>query len=173
MLRTRLDPGGRELAAQDFCHTFQIEAELVGDFIRRLECTFQLAYGRDKISSDTRTLLHSQLQEGLRYCILQTPTVSGAQTYSVLCLAAKNKEKRQSQLQKRERYRKETTVCYKAPRKFDAQFTSRFTPKKQCYFVYDCAEGKHWDKTVLHLWEHWTLGLGLPKEEEREQRSSR
>ena len=85
-------------------HTFQRDAESVGDFIRRLERTFQLAYGRDKISSDTRsTLLHSQLQEGLWYCILQTPTVSGAQTYSALYLAAKNEEKRQSQLQKRER----------------------------------------------------------------------
>ena len=90
VLRTRLDPGGRALAAQDFRHTFQRETESVADLIRRLERTFQLAYGRDKISSDTRsTLLHSQLQEGLRYCILQTPTVSGAQTYSALGLAAR------------------------------------------------------------------------------------
>ena len=48
----------------------------------------------DKISPETRaTLRHSQLQEGLRYRILQTQTVSGAQTYSELCLAANNEEK--------------------------------------------------------------------------------
>ena len=46
-LQVRLDPGGRALAAQDFRHTFQRETEQVGDFIRRLERTFQLAYGRD------------------------------------------------------------------------------------------------------------------------------
>lgn len=44
-LQSRLDPGGRALAAQDFCHTFQRDTESVGDFIRRLERTFQLAYG--------------------------------------------------------------------------------------------------------------------------------
>ena len=58
-LRTRLDPGGRALAAQDFRHTFQRDNELVGDFIRRLERTFQLAYGRDKISPETRAATRS------------------------------------------------------------------------------------------------------------------
>ena len=110
-LRARLDTGGRALAAQDFRHTFQRDDELVGDFIRRLERTVQLAYGRDRISSETRaTLLHSQLQEGLRYEILQTPTVSGAHTYGELCLSAKNEEKRQVELQRRERYRREAPV---------------------------------------------------------------
>ena len=75
-LRTRLDPGGRALAAQDFCHTVQRESEAVGDFVRRLERTFQIAYGRDPMSAKTRnTLLHSQLQEGLRYEILKAPAV--------------------------------------------------------------------------------------------------
>ena len=49
-LRTRLDPGGRALAAQDFRHTMQREAEPVSDFVRRLERTFQIAYGRDVMS---------------------------------------------------------------------------------------------------------------------------
>ena len=67
-LHNRLDPGGRALAAQDFRHTVQGETELVADFIRRLEHTFQIAYGRDGMSTETRdALLHSQLQEGLRY----------------------------------------------------------------------------------------------------------
>ena len=106
-LRRRLDPGGRALAAQDFRHTLQRENEMVGDFIRRLERTFQLAYGRDRMLMETRnTLLHSQLQEGLLDAILQTPTVSGAQTYEELCLAAKNEEKRQANMKRREKYRK-------------------------------------------------------------------
>ena len=67
-LQTRLDPGNRAVAAQDFRHLSQGEAELVSDFIRRLERTFQVTYGRDSMSVETReTLLHSQLQEGLRY----------------------------------------------------------------------------------------------------------
>ena len=48
-----------------------------------------------------------QLQEGLCYKIVQTPTVSGAQTYSEICLAAMNEEKRQAELRKRERYHRE------------------------------------------------------------------
>ena len=72
-LRRRFDPGGRALAAQDFRHTLQRENEMVGDFIRRLERTFQLAYGRDRMLMETyNTLIHSQLQEGLRDAILQT-----------------------------------------------------------------------------------------------------
>lgn len=56
--------------------------------------------------------------------------MSGVQTYSALCLAAKNEEKRQSQLWKREKYRKETPTSGKVPRKFDAQPTSHYTQKK-------------------------------------------
>ena len=39
-LRSRLDPGSGALAAQDFRHTIQGEAQPVADFIRRLERTF-------------------------------------------------------------------------------------------------------------------------------------
>ena len=46
-----LDPGGRALAAQDFCHTVQDDTDLVADFIRRPECTFQIAYGQDGMSA--------------------------------------------------------------------------------------------------------------------------
>ncbi len=106
-LQGRLDPGGRALAAQDFRHTTQNEAEAVSDFVRRLERTFQIAYGKDKMSAETRdTLLHSQLQEGLRYEVMRAPAVSGAQTYHELCLAAKNKEKRLANLRKRQHYQR-------------------------------------------------------------------
>ena len=53
-LRNRLDPGGRALAAQDCRHTVQGETELAADFIRHLERTFQIAYGRDGMSAETR-----------------------------------------------------------------------------------------------------------------------
>ena len=52
-LRRRLDPGSKALAAQDFRHTLQKEGEAVSDFIRRLERTFRVAYGRDAMATDT------------------------------------------------------------------------------------------------------------------------
>ena len=61
-LRSRLDPGSKIMAAQDFRHASQEENEKVGDFMRRLEQLFKLAYGRDIISAETRgTLLYGQL----------------------------------------------------------------------------------------------------------------
>jgi len=106
-LQNRLDPGCRALAAKDFHHTIQQGSESVSDFIRHLERTFQVAYGRDLMLTETRdTLLHSQLQEGLQYDLLKGPAVSGAQLYQGLCLAAKNEEKRQAELRKRILYRK-------------------------------------------------------------------
>lgn len=71
-LRSRLDPSSRTLAAQDFRHAAQKEEESVADFIRQLEQLFKLAYGRDGMSEETReTLLHGQLQEGLRYEVMK------------------------------------------------------------------------------------------------------
>ena len=88
----------------------QKEGEGVADFIRRLERTFRVAYGRDVMSTDTRdTLLHSQLQEGLRYELMKAPAVSGAQVYKELCSAARNEEKRLAELKKRQSYLKSTT----------------------------------------------------------------
>ena len=58
-LRLRVDPGSRTLAAQDFRHTKQEEKESASTFIRRLERTFQVAYGHDRMLSETQnTLLH-------------------------------------------------------------------------------------------------------------------
>ena len=42
------------MAAQDFRHASQEENEKVGDFIRRLEQLFKVAYGHDAISADER-----------------------------------------------------------------------------------------------------------------------
>ena len=47
------------------------------------------------MSQETRNaLLHGQLQDGLRYEVMEPSAVSGAQTYSELCLASRNEEKR-------------------------------------------------------------------------------
>ena len=117
-LRLRLDPGSRTLAAQDFRHTSQIDEERVADFIRRLERTFNVAYGREGMSSETRdTLLHGQLQDGLKHDLMRAPAVSGAQSYSELCLAARNEEKRLAELKKRQQYLKPSSTPLR-PMKF-------------------------------------------------------
>ena len=107
-LRSRLDPGSKVVAAQDFRHASQREGEPVADYIRRLEQLFRRAYGHEGMSDETRdTLLHGQLQEGLCYALMKAPAVSGARAYQELCLAARNEEKRLAELAKRREYRRE------------------------------------------------------------------
>eukprot|EP00731_Ephydatia_muelleri_P000008 Em0001g8a len=106
-LRTRLDTGSKTLAAQDFRHLCQDEKESVSEYIRKLERTFRVAYGRDNMSQETRdTLLLGQMQEGLKHEVMKAPAVSGATSYKELCVAAKNEERRLKELQKREHYDK-------------------------------------------------------------------
>ena len=96
-LKSQLDP-------QDFCHTLHRENESVRDFIRRLERTFQLAYGRDNTSTETWVTLSCK-----RDCATLSYShqpFSGAQTYSELCLAAKDEEKTGG-LKEAKKYRKE------------------------------------------------------------------
>ena len=101
-LRVRLDPGSRAVAAQEFQHSLQAHGEGVADFVLRLECTFRIAYGREKLSPETRdALLYGQLQEGLCYSLAQAPAVSGAQSFKELCTAAKSEEKRLAALKQR------------------------------------------------------------------------
>ena len=65
--------------------------EGVGDFVRRLERTFQITYGRDGTLPETRdALLYSQQQEGLSHRIMEAPAVLGAADYQALGLTAKN-----------------------------------------------------------------------------------
>ena len=110
-LRERLDPGYRVLAGQDFRHTRQGEVETVADFVRRLERDFQIAYGSDKMGQETReVILHGQMQDGLRLQLMRSPSVSGALTYKQLCMSAKNEERRQTKLRKRQDYLKQTTL---------------------------------------------------------------
>ena len=57
VLRERLDPGNQTLAALDFRHASQKPTETVSDFVRRLEEIFQIAFGREKLSTETRDML--------------------------------------------------------------------------------------------------------------------
>ena len=106
-LKEKLDPSRKTLATQDFCHLAQGRNEGVADFILRLEQNFRRAYGFDKVGEETQyTLLHGQLQEGLKYSIMSAPAVSGA---AELCMAVKNEERRQGELAKRQQYQCRST----------------------------------------------------------------
>ena len=104
-LRSRLDPGSKTMAAQDFRHLLQKSGESVSDFVRRIEKTFQVAYGKDDFNPATRdALLYGQLYEGLTYELMQSPAVSGAQSYQELCTAAKGEERRLAALKQRRQF---------------------------------------------------------------------
>jgi len=82
-----LDPSSKVLAGQDFRHTTQGETETVANFIRRLERAFQVAYGNDKMSTDTReAILYGQLREALSLELMKSLSVSGAISYKELCI---------------------------------------------------------------------------------------
>ena len=77
------------MAVQDFHHICQKENETVTDYIRRLERCYQLAYGRNKLTAETKeAILFGQLQGGLSYQIVKSPAVLGSQSYKGLCAAA-------------------------------------------------------------------------------------
>ena len=62
--------------------------------------------GSESDHSDTRSaFLYGQMQEGLKQNLMNTPNVSGALTYRELVMAAKNEERRQSEMKKRRQYR--------------------------------------------------------------------
>ena len=104
-MRLLLDCGSKALAAQDFRHSAQHEAEPAADFIRHLEHTFRIAYGQDHMSSETKDmLLYGQFQEGLHLQLMRAPAVSGAKNYQELIVASKNEEKHLADLKKRQEY---------------------------------------------------------------------
>ncbi len=53
-------------------------------------------------------MLHSQLHGGLRYDLMRSPTVSGAQSYPELSLAVRQEEKRVAELRRRQQYTRNT-----------------------------------------------------------------
>ena len=109
-LRLRLDCGDKTLAAQDFRHSAQREGESVGDFVRHLERTFRIAYGRDHMSPETKDLLlYGQLQEGLHLQLMRAPAVSGSKNYQEPVIAAKNEERRLADFKRRQEYVRSST----------------------------------------------------------------
>ena len=65
-----------------------------------------MAYGRSNLRQEAReALLHGQLQEGLKVELMRSPSVSGAQSYSGLCMTAKNEERRLAELKKQQHYK--------------------------------------------------------------------
>ena len=109
-LSLRLDQGSLLVAVQDFRHVCQKENETVTDYIRRLERCYQLAYGRDKLTAETKeAILFGQLQAGLSYQIVKSPAVSGSQSYKGLCAAANAEEKRIVELRRRQHYQRSST----------------------------------------------------------------
>ena len=110
-LKERLDPGNQTLAALDFRHSSQQPNESVSDFIRRLENIFQTGFGHERISNETREmLLYGQLHEGLLLTLMESPAVSGAQSYKELCVAAKREERRLAELKKKQQYLKPSEI---------------------------------------------------------------
>ena len=159
-LHQRLDQGSLMVAVQDFRHVCQNETEMVTDYIRRLERCYHLAYGRDKLTAETKeAILFGQLQAGLSYQILKCPAVSGSQSYKGLCTAAKAEEKRIAELRRRQQYYRRSGPPRNArpveqlPTQSPApgseqpstpegntQSTNYPTPRKQCYI---CGDTKH------------------------------
>ena len=94
-LRSRLDTDNKALAAQDFRHACQSEAESVVGYICRIERLFQIAHGRAEMKTEAReALLYGQIHAGLKYDLMKSSAVSGAQLYKQLCLCAKTEGKR-------------------------------------------------------------------------------
>ena len=81
VLREKLDDESKVIAAQDFRHLVQSENESVADFIHRLERSFRRGYGNDKMPETRDALLFAQVQEGLKYGLMDSPAVSGAASY--------------------------------------------------------------------------------------------
>ena len=131
-LGSRIDAGCKAVAAQDFRHLQQEDAEPISDLIRRLERTFRVAYGRDSMSTETRdALLYAQLQEALRYELMRAPAMLGSSGYQELCVAAKNEERRLVELRKRQQYSKLAQRVEKAKPSSETQKCApldRFTP---------------------------------------------
>ena len=66
------------------------------------EKDFPAGCGADVMAEETQLrLLQGQLQEGLRDKILESPIVVGSLDYTALCLAAKNEERRLTELARR------------------------------------------------------------------------
>ena len=65
-----------------------------------------MVYGRSNLRQEAHeVLLHRQLQEGLKMELMRSPSVSGAKSYSGLCMTAKNEERHLAELKKQQHYK--------------------------------------------------------------------
>ena len=154
----------------------QKEYESVSDFISYFEKTFQLAYGHDSMTIETRhTLLHSQLQEGLRQEIMSGPAVSGAEAYQALCLAAKNEERRLLELRKRRLYHRSTMPPQLSARKDGdtilkrSEQRSKSASNLKCYY---CQKAGHYARDCKSKKEDESKGLVRKKWNAKQVQSS-
>ena len=107
----QLDLDGKAVAVQYFCHMSQGAGKSVADIVSRLEKTFRRLYGHENMSAKTRaTLLYGQLHEGLRYNLIKASAVSGASSYTQLCITAGSEERRQNELLKRQQSQQGSTI---------------------------------------------------------------
>ena len=140
-LQNKLVSGARIYAAQDFRRTIQEDKESVSSYIQRLERAFVVAYGRDELTDETKnTMLHSQLQEGLRYDIMRSPAVTGSQSYKELVAAARNEENRQAQLRQRQQQVVKSSGPHQPPR----TQTANVQPSKSDIRCYTCGVFGHY-----------------------------
>ena len=142
----RLDPGSCALAAQEFRNALQREKESVSDYITRLERSFQIAYGHERLTLETRdAFLFSQLQAGLKLTLMESPAVSGSSSYRQLCVAAKQEEKRLMELKRRRqhqerqvrnqdmRYMSNNQLAVQSSKDSASMATSSGRPPRECY----------------------------------------
>ena len=108
----------------------------MSDFLRRLEHIYQTAFGREDLSAETRdTLLYGQLQEGLSYSLMESPSVSGAQSHRELCITAKKEERRLAELKKKQQYLKTAQPIYHYYRRGCMQWLRQLATLNQRYQV--------------------------------------
>ena len=157
-LRLRLDSCSKAVAAQDFRHTMQRDGESVADFIRCLEPTFRVAYGREPMLSETRDmLLYVQLQEGLRLQLMKGPAVSGAKDYQELCITTKNEEKCLANLQRRQEYAQTTRPGVQHNRQIQS-FADQQQPKHRIPVFQPTSQLHRQPTCLLQVLHHqWSL----------------
>lgn len=103
-----MEQGSQILPAQDFCHSIQEEQEAIYTFIQKLERAFCVVYGEDNLKLQTKHAIHTdscRRDSNIHvYSLMRSPSVSGALYYKELCMAAKNKQRRQIELKKHQQY---------------------------------------------------------------------
>ena len=118
----------------------------MSDYITQLEQSFQIAYGHERLTPETRdAFLYSQLQAGLKLILMESPAVSGSLTYKQLCVAAKLEENRLMEIKQCKQYL-ERQVRHQAarhtPSSNDGSKLDSLTGKPPCE-CYVCGKTDH------------------------------